>query len=228
MLDLGWPELFVIVLVALVVLGPKELPGAIRTVTGLVRRARGLAREFYKSIDEMAKETGLDDIKRDLQKAVKSELDDDGLLGDPFAEADKNSILNPTNGSKLPSPKGQPKPSSESKSTQVKPTKSKPAETKSAQAKSTKAKSAQAKSTKAKSTEAKPAQAKPGQSKSAKSKSTKAKPNGSIAKSEVADKPAAGAKPAAPAPTTAAEVAKAKPVPAPEAVQEVAKEDGRA
>ncbi len=106
MFDLGWPELFVIVLVALVVLGPKELPGAIRTVTGLIRRARGLAREFHKSLDDMAKESGLDEVKRDIQKATRAELlDDDDAFKDPFAEADRNSILNPTNGSKLPKPK---------------------------------------------------------------------------------------------------------------------------
>ncbi len=106
MFDLGWPELFVIVLVALVVLGPKELPGAIRTVTGLVRRARGLAREFHKSIDEMAKESGLDEVKRDLQKATRAELDDDGAFSDPFSEADRNSILNPTADKKLAKPNG--------------------------------------------------------------------------------------------------------------------------
>ena len=104
MFDLGWPELFVVALVALVVLGPKELPGAIRTVSGLVRRARGLAREFHKSIDEMARESGIDEVKRDLKKMADAELDDDGALGDPFKEADRNSILKPTNGSKLPKP----------------------------------------------------------------------------------------------------------------------------
>ncbi len=103
MLDLGWPELFVIVLVALVVLGPKELPGAIRTVSGLVRRARGLAREFHKSIDEMARESGLDEVKRDIKKMTEAEIDDDGAFSDPFKEADRNKILKPDTG-KLPKP----------------------------------------------------------------------------------------------------------------------------
>ena len=126
MLDLGWPEIFVIVLVALVVLGPKELPGAIRTVTGLVARARKLAREFHKSIDEMAKESGLDEIKRDIQKVAKAELEDDGAFGNPFAEADKNSILNPTNGSKLPKPTQSKPAQSETPEAQSKPAQSKP------------------------------------------------------------------------------------------------------
>ncbi|MEH6727199.1 MAG: Sec-independent protein translocase protein TatB, partial [Hyphomicrobiales bacterium] len=67
MFDLGWPELMLIMLVALVVIGPKELPNAIRTVMGIVRKLRGAAREFQSGLDDIAKESGLDDMKRDLE-----------------------------------------------------------------------------------------------------------------------------------------------------------------
>ena len=55
MFDLGWPELMLIMLVALVVIGPKELPNAIRTVMGIVRKLRGAAREFQSGLDDIAK-----------------------------------------------------------------------------------------------------------------------------------------------------------------------------
>ena len=44
MFDLGWPELMLIMVVALVVIGPKELPNAIRMVMGVVRKVRSAAR----------------------------------------------------------------------------------------------------------------------------------------------------------------------------------------
>ena len=66
MFDLGWSELFVIGLVALLVIGPKDLPQAIRTVTQMIRKLRGMAREFQSSLDDLAREAGVDEIKRDL------------------------------------------------------------------------------------------------------------------------------------------------------------------
>ena len=46
MFDIGWPELLLIMVVALVVIGPKDLPAAIRTVTTILRKVRGMAAEF--------------------------------------------------------------------------------------------------------------------------------------------------------------------------------------
>ena len=107
MFDLGWPELMLIMVVALIVIGPKELPNAIRTVMGVVRKVRSAAREFQSGIDDLARESGLDDMKRDLEdnldyydpgEALKriSESDDDmlGLEDDPLAAG--NSILDPS------------------------------------------------------------------------------------------------------------------------------------
>lgn len=108
MFDLGWPELMLIMLVALVVIGPKELPNAIRTVMGIVRKLRGAAREFQSGLDDIAKESGLDEMKRDLKdnldyydpgEALKSIAESDkdimDLDDDPFAAG--NSILDHAN-----------------------------------------------------------------------------------------------------------------------------------
>ena len=56
MLDIGMFELFVIGALALIVVGPKELPGLLRTVGQFVAKARGMAREFQRSMDEAARE----------------------------------------------------------------------------------------------------------------------------------------------------------------------------
>ncbi|MHA1571115.1 MAG: Sec-independent protein translocase protein TatB, partial [Alphaproteobacteria bacterium] len=77
MLDLGWAELLLVAVVALIVVGPKDLPTALRTVTGYVRQARAMAREFQRGIEDIAKDSGIQDIKRELQDSVGLGLDDD-------------------------------------------------------------------------------------------------------------------------------------------------------
>lgn len=103
MLDLGWTELLLVAVVALIVVGPNELPGVLRTVTGLMRRARAMTREFQRGIEDMARDSGVDEIKRDLQNATSAK--DDGLddllgpapgLDDKADPAASNSIFNPT------------------------------------------------------------------------------------------------------------------------------------
>ena len=74
MLDIGWPELFLIAVVTIVVVGPKELPRVVRTVTGLIRKARGLADEFRGTLDDMAREADLEDIKQEVERASKVDV----------------------------------------------------------------------------------------------------------------------------------------------------------
>ncbi|MEP4887623.1 MAG: Sec-independent protein translocase protein TatB, partial [Alphaproteobacteria bacterium] len=66
MFDIGWPELLLVMVIALIVIGPKELPNAIRTVMMVVRKLRGAAREFQSGLDDIARESGLDDVKRQI------------------------------------------------------------------------------------------------------------------------------------------------------------------
>jgi sec-independent protein translocase protein TatB len=73
MLDIGALEFLVIAVVALVVIGPKELPGTLRTVMGWMRQARGLASEFRASVADMARETGVEELKRDVQDSIERE-----------------------------------------------------------------------------------------------------------------------------------------------------------
>lgn len=71
MLDIGWSELVVIGVVALIVVGPKDLPVMFRTLGQLTGKARGMAREFTSAMNAAADETGMRDIGRDLDRIGK-------------------------------------------------------------------------------------------------------------------------------------------------------------
>jgi sec-independent protein translocase protein TatB len=73
--DIGWPELMLIGAVALVVIGPKDLPRALRVAGYWVRKARTLSREFQSSIDEMIREAELDEMRQNLKKATEFDLE---------------------------------------------------------------------------------------------------------------------------------------------------------
>src|ERR1051326_2387436 len=73
--DIGWPELLLIGVVALVVIGPKDLPRALRIAGYWVRKARTLSREFQSSIDQMIREAELEEIRQDLKKATELDVE---------------------------------------------------------------------------------------------------------------------------------------------------------
>ena len=64
---IGYTELVVIALVAVIVIGPKDLPRVLRGLGRMMTKARGMAREFQGHMDAAMKEAGLDEVKRDLQ-----------------------------------------------------------------------------------------------------------------------------------------------------------------
>lgn len=64
MFDLGWGEMLVIAIVIIVVVGPKELPGMLRTFGKTTSKLRVMANDFRKQFDEALKEAELDDLKK--------------------------------------------------------------------------------------------------------------------------------------------------------------------
>ena len=70
MFDIGMTELLLIGIVALIVVGPKDLPALFRTLGRFTARARALGREFTRAMNEAADETGVKDVARDLRKAT--------------------------------------------------------------------------------------------------------------------------------------------------------------
>jgi sec-independent protein translocase protein TatB len=64
MFDVGWPELFVIAVIALVVIGPKELPRVMRQIGKYFGKAKRMTGEFKRHWDDIMRESELDDMKR--------------------------------------------------------------------------------------------------------------------------------------------------------------------
>lgn len=72
MFDIGWTELLVIGVVALIVIGPKDLPEMFRTLGRFTAKAKGMAREFSRAMESAADEAGVKDVAADLRKATSA------------------------------------------------------------------------------------------------------------------------------------------------------------
>ncbi len=77
MFDIGGWEFLIILIIALVVIGPKDLPSTIRNVSGWVRKARGLAREFQSGLSEIARDTELDSVQDEIREGLGLDGDED-------------------------------------------------------------------------------------------------------------------------------------------------------
>jgi len=88
MLDIGMLELFVIGALALIVVGPKELPGLLRSVGQFAAKARGMAREFQSSMEEAAREADLDGVVKSVKSGNK--LPFDNQIVDTMKEFEKS------------------------------------------------------------------------------------------------------------------------------------------
>jgi len=69
-MDIGWSELLVIGIVALVVIGPKDLPGMFRELGRITAKVRSMGREFSRAMEQAAKESGVKDVADDLKKVT--------------------------------------------------------------------------------------------------------------------------------------------------------------
>lgn len=93
MFDFAWSEIAIIGVVALVAIGPKDMPVALRTVAGMVKKARKMASEFQTHVDEMVREANLGDLKSqiddiknfDIKGEIEKAVDADGTIRDAFA-----------------------------------------------------------------------------------------------------------------------------------------------
>jgi len=74
MFDFSWSELLVIALVALVVIGPKDLPRVLRAAGKWAAKARTVAREFQSSIDQMIRESELEEVRKEVEKVAATDI----------------------------------------------------------------------------------------------------------------------------------------------------------
>jgi len=96
MFDIGWSEMAIIALVILVVLGPKELPHALKTVSHWMRAARKLGSEFQSGVNEIVRDAELEDARKQLQgiskhsieKKIEKAIDPAGDLKKAMKEAE--------------------------------------------------------------------------------------------------------------------------------------------
>ena len=66
--DLSWSHILLLLVVALVVVGPKDLPRLMREIGRWVGKARAMADQFRKSFDEMARQSELDELRREIDE----------------------------------------------------------------------------------------------------------------------------------------------------------------
>jgi sec-independent protein translocase protein TatB len=65
---IGWSELFVLAVLALIVIGPKDLPRVMRAFGRMVGKARAMAREFQTSFEEIAREAEMEEMRKEAEK----------------------------------------------------------------------------------------------------------------------------------------------------------------
>jgi sec-independent protein translocase protein TatB len=66
MFDIGWSELLLVAVLAIVFVGPKDLPRLMRTLGQYTAKMRAMAREFQNSFEDMARETELDELRKQV------------------------------------------------------------------------------------------------------------------------------------------------------------------
>jgi sec-independent protein translocase protein TatB len=94
MFDFAWSEIALIGAVALIAIGPKDMPAAIRTVSSMIKKARRMAAEFQTHVDEMVREADLGDVKKafsdirnlDIPSLLEKHVDPDHSIRDTFAD----------------------------------------------------------------------------------------------------------------------------------------------
>ncbi len=136
---LGSFELLMIAVVAIIVVGPKDLPKLLRAVGQFTTKIRGLAREFQGYLDEAARETGLDDVKNEVSKMTNFTVTDPATKpGTPKPDATSGSAAAGAAKTDTAAAKAEEKPAAKQ------PAKKKPAAKKTATKKATKKATAKA------------------------------------------------------------------------------------
>ncbi len=103
MFDIGWAEMGIVAVIALLVIGPKELPRTMRTVAHWFGKAKSLAREFQSGLDDIVREADLEDARKALNttrnfspnKILSDTIDPTGSVADEMKEVEKTAKAEP-------------------------------------------------------------------------------------------------------------------------------------
>jgi sec-independent protein translocase protein TatB len=104
MIDLAWSEIALIAVVALVVIGPKDLPEAVRGVARGIQKLRRMAGEFRSQADELVREANLDELRQqihdirnfNIRDEFEKTVDKDGSLRRSFDDPLRDTYTPPT------------------------------------------------------------------------------------------------------------------------------------
>jgi sec-independent protein translocase protein TatB len=98
MFDISWSHLMAIAVVALLVIGPKDLPRVLRALGRWAGKARAIAREFQSSIDQMIRESELEEVRKEVEQVastdvaheIQKSVDPEGKLQSELTDAVNN------------------------------------------------------------------------------------------------------------------------------------------
>jgi sec-independent protein translocase protein TatB len=91
MFDIGWSELVIIGIVALIAIGPKELPGVLRSLGQWIGKIKGMASDFQGQFQEAMREAEVADLKKQFDEAAGAATNFTSGIDNPLESA-KNQI----------------------------------------------------------------------------------------------------------------------------------------
>lgn len=92
MFSLGWMEISIILIVCVILVGPKELPVVIKTIKSVLLNLKGLSREFTKTVEEVSEFSEIKDIKKEILD-TKDIITKEGKELDDFIDKNNKDIL---------------------------------------------------------------------------------------------------------------------------------------
>lgn len=96
MLSLGWSEIFILVSIVILVIGPKELPTVIKKIGYFSKKFKSVSRDFNTSLNNLIKETEIEEVKKSIKDISKVDLTDNKIkdefnnINSSFNKLDKN------------------------------------------------------------------------------------------------------------------------------------------
>ena len=115
MFDIGWVEMMVVVVVMIIVIGPKDLPVVLHTMGRWIARVRAMARNFQDSIEELAEESGLDQMRDEvrsigdfsIEDEIEKAIDPEGEMKEVIAGDPANALESGEESAEGKGPKGK-------------------------------------------------------------------------------------------------------------------------
>ena len=92
MFSLGWMEMSIILIICVILVGPKELPVVIKTIKSVILNLKGLSKEFTKTVEEVTEFSEIKDIKKEILD-TKDVITKEGKELDKFIDKNNKDIL---------------------------------------------------------------------------------------------------------------------------------------